>query len=464
MISLRFSDLAAVTGGTLYNTDQAARLFSGVSIDSRSIKPGELFVALRGSRVDGHDYIDQAIRNGAAGIVTERHNPRLEQIGGTIPVVAVTNSHRAMLRLARAYRDSMDGRVIGITGSNGKTTTKELAYHLIHAVEPSVYRSPGNFNNLFGLPLSLMSISRTTRVVILEMGISTPGEMRQLTKLVQPDLVLLTNVSESHLEFLGTVEDVARAKLDLVRYSEPDIPVIVNADDPVLLAELQKVCNHYITFALDRDANFRVNAIEPQPDGTTEVNIDGAEFRLPLPGRHQVYNLLAAFAVARTLGYHFNGVDTRRIELSTAPMRGQRTTIGGFEVTADCYNANPASMRIGINTFFERHDGRRSVLVLGDMLELGPESPDYHKAIAEYLVALPFDLVIGVGPMMKHLIDGLASRGVHSAKLHHVSGVHELLPDFGSFLHGEDRIYLKGSRGMNLEKLLDVVRTQEEVH
>jgi len=462
LIKLRFVELAARTGGTLYNTYNSNRAFTGVSIDSRSVTDGMLFVAIRGERVDGHDYIDQAIDRGASGIVGEFAWPGLESIRGNFPVVGVADSHEAMISLAEQYRDSLIARFVGITGSNGKTTTKELAFSMIKVAEPHAFRSPGNLNNLFGVPLTLFQIPRETKVAIMELGISTPGEMDRLADMVHPDIIVMTNVGPSHLQFLSSVEEVARAKLELVRRADASVPVILNADDPVLMSEAKKIRSDYITFALDNEADYTVDDIAITDNGATAVTIDGRRFLLPLIGRHQVSNLLAAYAAFATLGYSFEGVDTEAIRFDTPPMRGQRVTKHDMTFIADCYNANPESVRAGLAAFFEMTVPGRRVVILGDMLELGEKSRDYHREAGERLAQYDFDLAITVGPLSQEIISGAIAQGNPKNIFHHFDNSHDAADAVRALLHEGDFVYLKGSRGIELENVLNVFDDSEE--
>ncbi|MCK4633095.1 MAG: UDP-N-acetylmuramoyl-tripeptide--D-alanyl-D-alanine ligase, partial [candidate division Zixibacteria bacterium] len=340
---MRFDQLAEMTDGTLAGKNVSEHSFTGVSIDSRTIRQGELFVAIRGGRVDGHDYLAKALQRGAAGVMVERRCSLAPIVSSDTAVVSVTDSHEAMLSLATRWRDRCPAKVIGITGSNGKTTTKELTFGLLNAVEKGVYRSPGNFNNLYGAPLSIFGIDESTRVAILELGISTKDEMPKLAKLVHPDLILITNVGPSHLEFFGTVEAVAHAKLELARQASPDVPVVINADDALLVREATKLKRPLVTFGINAPADFVPERISPLSLGGSEVTIGGKQFRVPLIGLHHVSNLLAAYAATATLGYDFESIDTSTIAFATAPMRGQLVEKNGITFFNDAYNANPAS-------------------------------------------------------------------------------------------------------------------------
>jgi len=461
VISLRFDQLAEMTGGALRNADTAAGVFAGVSIDSRTLRKGELFVAIRGDNHDGHRFVDQAVRGGAAGLLVEHSWPGLEDIG-EVPVVAVADSHEAMLTLAARYRNQCQARFVGITGSNGKTTTKELAYHLIGAVEKNIYRSPGNLNNLYGVPLALFATPETARVAIIELGISTRAEMPRLAGMVHPDVIAITNVGPSHLEFLDSVEAVAQAKLELVRQAASVVPVIINADDPVLVGETRKVRSDYITFGIDNEADFRPQAIDVTQGGGARVAIEGHAFRLPLAGRHQVSNLLGAYAIFRTLGYDFAGINTQNIGLATAPMRGQVQTKRGITFFADCYNANPESMKAGLRTFFELPGRGRRVVILGDMLELGKAGPAYHQQVGRELAAHEFDLAILIGELAGHIRDELLASSVPETKVIYFDKLPPEGREVAALLRAGDKVMVKASRGIGLETVIDAVGNNEE--
>jgi len=455
VIKLRFDQLAAITGGRVHRAADRTASFRGVSIDTRTLAAGELYVAIRGEKHDGHEFVAQALERGAAGILAEFDHPELARLAGDTPVITVPHTHEAMIALARHYRHTVAARFVGITGSNGKTTTKELTYRLLAAVEPRAYRSPGNLNNLYGVPLAIFRIPADCRAAVMEMGISTDVEMPRLAEIVQPDAVAITNVSATHLEFLGTVEAVAQAKLELVRGARPGAPAVINADDPVLAAEAKKVRSDYVTFALDRAADFRPDAWGIDDAGMMTVVLEGRTFRMPLVGKHQVYNLTCAYALFRSLGYRFDGVETAQIELASAPMRGQLVARGGVRVLVDCYNANPENVRAGLAGFFALPTAGRRVVVLGDMLELGPESPRYHRESGAVLARYPFDLAVLVGPRSRETLEGAVASGADRGRLRHCADAAGCAKEIAAIVQKNDLVYLKASRGIGLEAVLN---------
>ncbi len=367
-----------------------------------------------------------------------------------------------MLRLAEAYLSGIDAERVGITGSNGKTTAKEFTHRLLSAVQADVYCSPGNYNNLYGIPLALFEMPVETRIAVLEMGVSVPGEMTRLASLVRPHLMVVTNVGPTHLEYLGSVENVAREKLQAMQYARPDAPLIVNADDPILVAETKRVCPRPVTFAVKNKATFRPESVEPAANGKTVVSIDGARFVLSSFGAFQVYNLLAAYAVTRTLGFSLAEVDTERISLSTLPMRGEIVKRGGITFVSDCYNANPESVRAGLESFADYPSRGRRIIVLGDMLELGREATHYHSRIGKTVSRQPLDLLLAVGPLSAHIVEGAGAAGVPDKRLRHFADARSCAKQITRMLQPGDLVYLKGSRGIGLEVILEQFAGAEE--
>ena len=451
---MRFDALANMTGGRLCTAEQSERTFAGVSTDSRTVTKGQLFFAIRGERNDGHEFVDQAIAHGAAGVVVERGSFAAGQLPPGTAVVEVADTHAAMIHLAAEYLRRIDPKRLGITGSNGKTTTKEFAFQLLNACSGDVYRSPGNFNNLFGVPLALFAMPASTRYAVLEMGISVPGEMARLASLVRPHVMTITNVGPTHLEFLGTVQDVAKEKLQAMQHAGPEATLIVNADDPVLVSEARKIHARMITFGTENFADYMPESLR-RSDGAVTAVIEGHGFRLPLFGRYQIHNLLAAYAMARVAGCSFDGVDTESIELGTANMRGEVVKKRGISFIADCYNANPESVKAGLVSFAEMSGGKRRVVILGDMLELGSQATGFHQEIGSRLAAYDFDLIVTVGPLSKHVVDTAHASGTALDKLHHFADAKTCAEACASLLHEGDLVYLKGSRGIGLEAVLE---------
>jgi UDP-N-acetylmuramoyl-tripeptide--D-alanyl-D-alanine ligase len=281
------------------------------------------------------------------------------------------------------------------------------------------------------MPLSIFTIPETAKVAVMEMGISKPGEMTRLTEIVAPDIAVITNVASSHLEYLGSVDGVAKEKLEMVRLASPNAPVIVNADDPVLMRHVKTYRSHPVTFGFSQEAMIHPDSFEILSDGSSKLVIDGHDFHVPLLGRHYAYNLLTAYAVAKTLGYSFENVDTKSIQFSTAPMRGQSIYVNGITFIADCYNSNPQSLKAGLEAFAVVKTSHRKILIIGDMLELGEEETRFHTEIGASLGSFDCDAAIFVGYDAASCASAMKQ-----------------------FLKADDVVYLKASRGIGLEAVL----------
>ena len=456
MISLQVSQLERITEGVLFNCSDKEALFTGVTIDSRNVQGGELFVAVKGDNNDGHNYIDQAINNNVSVVVAEKSFSNWNQNRKNIPIVAVENSHEALLEIAEYYRNTLSATFVGITGSNGKTTTKEFAFSLFNSVEEKSFRSPGNFNNLFGVPLSIFKIQFDTKVAIMEMGISTSTEMPKLTKLIKPDIILITNVGPSHLEYLSTVKEVALAKLEIVKNSSNDIPLLINGDDEILVKQTQKIRKDFYTFGFNNDNNLTPENIKQSNDGTTNVTIDNIEFKLPFGGTYQIMNLMAAYSVFITAGYTITQKQANKLNFCSAPMRGQLEEFAGVKFMVDCYNANPDSVKAGLKAFSQIKTNRRRVLILGDMLELGKDSEKYHREIGRIINQYSFDFIILIGYEVKNIPDEIID-----IETIYFKDVTVASKEIRNLLTQNDFAYIKGSRSIELEKILKQFKNNE---
>ena len=463
MISMNLGTLARIVGGELRRTDQADRQFDGVCIDSRQIGSGQLFVALKGQRVDGHRYVVSAFEHGASAAMVEADSDYTATVAESCPLIAVRDSYAAMIILAKWYRDSVSATRVGITGSNGKTTTKEIAYTLLNAARRNVFRSPGNLNNLYGAPLAIFAMPADTEFAVLEMGVSVPGEMAKLADIVRPNIVAITNVGATHLEFLGSIEGVVREKLSLMDGAGADTKLIVNADDPVLLRSAEKLNRQLITFAINQPANIRPEKITYRPDATSQVFIDGHCFNLNLFGAHQVYNLLTAYAIARAAGVSFDGVDTESIHFTSSPLRGEFLVSHGVSFIVDCYNANPGSVQAGLTSFVSYKTSGRRIVILGDMLELGESSAEYHRQMGIQAADRGSDVAVFVGTLSHEAYKSAMATGRSSKSTFHYPDARSCTRETAAMFQEGDIVYVKGSRGIGLETVVEPWRVPEGV-
>lgn len=462
MIELDFKTLSDTVDGRLLDKRHGTRLFQGVSIDTRTIKPSRLFVAIVGENDDGHEYLQAALKRRAAGLLVSRRNDELASLADRLPVVVVEDTHQAMLRLALWYRQRLTARFIAITGSNGKTTTKEIVAAMIACRHRNTYRSPGNLNNLYGLPLSIFGMPADSAYGVFELGISFPGEMLRLAEIIRPHLVLLTNVGPTHLETLRNLENVAEAKFELVDTCPKHVPVILNGDDSHLVAAARKRQRRVITYGVTNPCDFTARRAGVSKDGFPVIEIEGKKIAPPIFGEHQIYNLLAGYTVGRVLGLDLQPGEINRIDFRFAPNRGEIIRFDDLTIISDCYNANPASMKSGLHSFKQYlaafpPEGK-SVAIIGDMKELGQNSREYHEEIGRLLATLGLDFVAAVGDQARFIYDSAVQNGFHKDRIRHFSGADEAAGALPEYVTRGDIIFLKASRAIGLEKIIDKTR------
>ncbi len=462
MINIDCNTLARAVRGRLAENKHESVRFTGVSIDSRAIEKDMLFVAIIGEKNNGHDFIKEAISRGCAGVLISDESALTPKMKNSTPAVMVDDAHRALIDLAIAYRKHVAGTYIAITGSNGKTTTKDITYDMIKNREERTYRSVGNFNNLYGLPLSILAMPENTRYGVFELGISVPGEMARLAKILHPDIAVITNVGPTHLETLGTVENVAVEKFALIDNSSPDHPAIINIDDNLIAVEAFRRDRPFLTFGLSDAADISAKKLGVDKDGFVQYRIKRSTFTIPTFGDFQIYNVLAGAAVCRELGFFPTEDELNGLNFDKTPHRGQIVHFGDLTVVDDSYNANPVSMMAGLKSFkrYVKDAGdkyARTIVVLGDMLELGSGEVDFHRKVGKILPELDFDLICTVGRLAQHIGTASIEAGIAKSEVHHFADAKAV----GEFMTGNalrgDVAYLKASRGIALDKIFDLL-------
>lgn len=439
--------IAQATGATRIGPAQS---FSAVGIDSRTIAPGALYVALLGERHDGHDFAPAAVAQGARGVLVAR---RLDLPAGVTQWL-VPDPLAALQALARAHRRRFAGPVVAITGSNGKTTTKALAASVLAAAhgETAIHATRGNLNNHIGVPLTLLGLRPTHRAAVVEMGMNHFGEIALLTRLAEPDRALITNAGPAHLEGVGSIEGVAKAKGEIFEGLRPDGVAILNRDDAyyaywrVIAREYRQVSFGFSEPAGPSDVQGNLDAT-----GRLEARVGGVQvsIRPPLAGRHNASNVLAVAALAHSLGID---ADTIRRGVETATFVGgrlERKRLGnGAIVIDDSYNANPASMIASIHVL-AAETGRR-VLVIGDMAELGAHREQGHAAVADVALAAPLAAIHAVGPSMSAAFAGTSG----DAHVQTTLDVAAVVDRVAAELTPDTIVLVKGSRSMAMERVV----------
>jgi UDP-N-acetylmuramoyl-tripeptide--D-alanyl-D-alanine ligase len=454
------ADVLAATSGEVVRLG-GTRWYAGVSTDTRRLGSGQLFVALRGKQHDGHAFAAAAAAGGAAALVVEEVPAELD--GAPAAVVVVPDTLRALGDLASYHRRRLGLRVAAVTGSNGKTTTKEMIASIMGAAlgPEQVLHTSGTENNLVGLPLTLLRATGREAVAVLELGMNAPGEIWRLTEIAAPDVGVVTCVGPAHLEGLGTLAGVARAKGELFRRLRPEATAVVNADDPLVADAAAGFAGPRIRFGAGADVAAEAIA-EDGLEGVAFVLVAGGQrqpVRLPLPGRHNVSNALAAAAVATALGAPLAAVVAGLERLPRLAMRMEIVTLPGpLTVINDAYNANPASMRSALATLAGARRGQAAIAVLGEMRELGAESAALHHEIGRAAAAAGVDALVVLGGHAGDLRAGAIAGGLPAAAVAVATSHAEAAACVRAFARAGDCVLLKGSRGSRMEEVLAHLR------
>jgi UDP-N-acetylmuramoyl-tripeptide--D-alanyl-D-alanine ligase len=426
---------------------------AGLSIDTRTILPGEIFFAIPGSTHDGHDYVAAAFKRGAAAAVINRSQKT--RFADTPPglLIVVDDTHRALLDMALYLRRNSIASFAGITGSNGKTTTKEMLYAIM-SVRRRAYRSPGNLNNLFGAPIALGRMPENVQYAIFEMGISYPGEMTQLAEIIQPDIAVMTNIGPAHLESLGSIENIVKAKFELLDRLPAGSTVVLNSDDARIMAEARRRKSAFIGFGIDHECPFRAENIRLTLDRRISFTVSGQVIELPVLGRANIYNALAAVAAASVWGVPPEDWAAGLAAFEAVDMRLTLEKYRGLDLLIDCYNANPESVKEALRTLQGFNVAGRKIAVLGDMLELGEMSDALHVEIGRVAAGSGIDYLLCLGPHSAATINGARAAGMPADRMRHFAMHQELLDALVGLVKPGDMILFKGSRGMALEKII----------
>ncbi|NLJ56406.1 MAG: UDP-N-acetylmuramoyl-tripeptide--D-alanyl-D-alanine ligase [Firmicutes bacterium] len=436
--------------------------FQGGAIDSRQVKGGELFFPLPGEKENGHVFIAAALRRGAAGsLVEEKWLPMLagESFSPDKVLIVVENSLHALHKIAAAHRSRFGLPVIAVTGSNGKTTTKDFIAAVL-STRYNVLKTEGNLNNHLGLPLMLLRLKRDHQAAVLELGMSGPGEIALLTALCRPSRGVITNVGEAHLEFLGSKENIAQAKGELLVGMGPGGKVFLNGDDPFLNRLGQEYAGEISYYGFKKGAALQALGYAFTDLGCTfRAVLPGGkqeEFSIPLPGKHNVYNALAAVAVGLDFSLQEEAIREGLAKSIPAAMRLEKTlTKSGFWVINDTYNANPTSVRSALQFLKEWGSDRQKIAVLGDMFELGPQAKEMHLAAGRHIAALGIDFLCTVGKLAAYIARGAREAGLPPAKVFSAESKRETLHYLASLSLAGSCILIKGSRGMQMEKIVE---------
>ncbi len=456
----RVAEFVSASAGSEFDSQKVAQ---GYSIDSRTLLPGELFFAVRGERLDGHDFVGQALERGAiAAVVRNDQQARYASHAG---LITVEDTLIALQTLAACVRRLWAKPVVGVTGSAGKTTTKEAIAHLL-GMRYRVLKSEGNFNNHFGMPLMVLKLEPEHEMAVIEMGMSHLGEISALAKIAQPNTGVVTCVAPVHLESFDSIADIARAKYELIASLPAGGTAVLNADDEYVSQFGRDFKGHVVTFGLKPLADVRAEKIESRGAKGSAFNLvthgctEAVE--LPLVGTHNIYNALAAAAVAMELGIPPSDVAAAMASLEAASKRGQILEVRGVTVINDCYNSNPKALNFMVDALVSM-PAKRRIVVAGEMLELGPKAEQMHREcgrhMAEQKPGLKIDQLLGVRGLAQSMVDEARSAGVPAEFV-------ATPEEAGAWLAREakpgDAVLLKASRGVKLERALETWEASSE--
>lgn len=427
---------------------------AGWSIDTRTLQSGDLFFALRGPNHDGHEHVPTALAKGAAGAVVERPLPDAS------PLLIVDDTLAALQRLASEARREWAGQVVGVTGSAGKTTTKDMVAHLLATSVPTG-KTVGNYNNHVGVPLSILRLPDESRVAVLEMGMNHAGEIRTLAGIARPDVGVVTNVGFAHVEYFESIDHVAAAKRELIESLPTGGTAVLNADDPRVAAFASIHPGRVITYGLTADADVHPEAFE-FGDRLTRFRVDGQSYETAVTGRHNLSNWMAALAVLRAFEIDAAGAPDAVRDFRPGKMRGERLEHRGAVIWNDCYNANPEAMRSMIDVLRET-PARRRIAVLGEMLELGRETEPLHREIGRYVAQSGIDALIGIRGAARHMVDEAVKAGLSDGAAHFLDDPDAAGDFLSAMLREGDAMLFKGSRGVQVERALERMLAAVEV-
>ncbi len=450
------------TGGRLLSGSSTA-VFRSVSTDTRTIKPGDLFLALVGENFDGTSFVEQAVKKGAAGVVVSKEF----KTNLSIPVILVSDSMTALGNLAAYRRSMLKGlNVMAITGSSGKTTVKDITAEIMQNCG-NVIKTTGNFNNLVGLPLSLLPANYHHDYAVLEMGMNAPGEIARLTEIADPDVACINNIQAAHLEGLGDINGVAQAKGELFAGCRSSTTLVVNQDDAMVRRLVKNVKTEKITFGRRKDAFVRATHVYKRGSAgmsfTLHIGSDKMRVRINQIGDHNVINSLAASALAYGAGAGLADIASGLEAYTPAENRlGQVTMQCGLRVVNDSYNANPSSMKAALATANDIKQEGKVVAVLGDMLELGDYSIEAHAQVGKHAALCKVDYLLCVGDFSEEIVKA-AKKNNLTGQAHHYSSKADLEKSIETLwqkgqIMPNDLVLLKGSRGMRMEELLTLLK------
>jgi len=456
MIKRTLEEIQAMSNGTGLKEEHKDLLIEGVSTDSRTIKEGQLFIPLIGEQFNGHKFIEQAIEKGARASLwcKDESLPDID-----FPFILVEDTLKALHQLAKEYRNQLNVKIVGITGSNGKTTTKDITASLI-STKYNTKKTMGNYNNFIGVPLTLLALDEDTEVAVVEMGTEMFGELSTLTSIVRPDVAIITSIGEAHLEHLLTKENVAKAKLEILEGLNPEGVFIYWGDDPTLKKVLKDydIKHKTITYGTEEhnDYQCKMDSMDQKGIYFTLNTPIVKQFFLPILGKHNMYNATASIAAARYFDIPFESIQEGFYKIEKTGLRDELIYGEGFAILNDSYKSNPDSLLAALNIFYNMENYSQKIAVIGDMLGLGKEEVKAHEKIGLSIDEKQVDYLLTIGPLAKHVGDAAKPR-LGENRIIHCEDKKELIQRIKEIIKPNALLLVKASRALELEEVVEAM-------
>lgn len=450
-MKLRVDEIAKILGGRIINNKREI-VVKGFSTDSRTLRPGSLFIALKGNNFDGHDYVNSAFRKGAVGAVVAKEIPKPEGL-----LIIVRDTLYALGEIASRWRVLSGAKIVAITGSNGKTTTKEFTASVL-SCRYNVLATEGNLNNLIGVPLMLFRLRPRHEFAVLELGTSRVGEIRRLTEITKPNIGIITNIGRAHLEYFKTLRGVLKEKVELAKGLKEGL-LIYNGDDELLKEEVKKIKTEKLAYGFSSGCDIRCVEVLSMDEKSTAFRLKAGKrqhtFRISMSGRHNIYNALAGITCGLYAGIEVDKIYKAVEKVRPLPGRGRRLVLpSGLTVIDDSYNANPESLIAGLREATNLYRNKRITAVLGDMLELGERAEKLHFETGKEISNLGVYQIVTIGRLAENLAQGAVCAGFPKERVFVTQSKEEAIKLLKEVVKEEDVIYVKGSRGMKMEEII----------
>lgn len=468
MNRLTCKEIIKATGGVMVS-GKSEEIILDICTNSRDIKLSSLFIPLKGEKFDGHDFIEDALEGGAVGTLTHRYIDRQkiseeERYKGKF-IIKVGDTLKALKDIATYYRNKFTIPFVAVTGSVGKTSTKDMIASVL-SQEYNVLKTQGNYNNEIGVPLTIFNLNDTHQIGVIEMGMSNLGEISRLTSIVRPKVAVITNVGISHIERLGSRQNILKAKMEIFEGLSRDGLIVLNGDDNLLYGLKGFLNFRTVYYGMDEGLDYQAYNVQNAGEGGIffDINIKDKEYKvhIPLPGVHNVYNALAAIAVGLEMGIDMENIIEGISKFVPGKMRLNIVKADGVKVINDAYNANPQSMEAALKVLKDVNGAKRRIAVLGDILELGSWAKEAHLEIGKLAFNLEIDYIITVGKNAAYIAEGAILAGATPGNIRHFTDNKAVADFLKTFMRNGDAILIKGSRGMKMEEIAEQMMIRGE--